>query len=206
MALKPASNCCWWHECFEDHPYFALKKPEATQSSKCKVICIPCLNTHIGKVMATNEQEIINGQHQEKRTSDTIKLMLFSTDGNSAVHQEWLVAQTEILLKHLCDCPHQPAAVHDRAQNELQSRSPAKHTLWAPSNAVPMYPFQPSYPIPSHPTSSFVSPGLYLESIATALPISWPPSSSSSAFFAPDPSISQAPSVVPSDSISAVGS
>ncbi|KAK0231633.1 hypothetical protein IW262DRAFT_1292484 [Armillaria fumosa] len=33
-------------------------------------------------VMATNEQEIINGQHQEKRTSDTIKLMY----GNSTIH------------------------------------------------------------------------------------------------------------------------
>ncbi|SJK98740.1 uncharacterized protein ARMOST_02009 [Armillaria ostoyae] len=213
MPPKPTNNHRWWHDCFEDHPHFSLKRPEASQSGKCKVICIPCLNMRIGEVMLTDEQEVSNGQRQEVRTVGDIKLMLFSTNGNSAVPHEWLRARADTLLKHLRDCPRQPPAVCDRARNELESRSPVKHMRCPPMpvNMIPTHPFQLSHPTPSHPTSSFISPGLYPESTGLLShpdigPLISQPSSSSSSFLAPHSSLSRAPSVAPSDSVSAVGS
>ncbi|SJL01174.1 uncharacterized protein ARMOST_04492 [Armillaria ostoyae] len=213
MPPKPTNNRRWWRDCFEDHPHFSLKRPEASQSGKCKVICIPCLNTRIGEVMLADEQEVSNGQRQEVRTVGDIKLMLFSTDGNSAVPREWLGAHADTLLKHLRDCPRQPPAVCDRARNELESRSPVKHMRRPPMpvNMIPTHPFQLSHPTPSHPTSSFISPGLYPESTGLLShpdigPLISRPSSSSSSFLAPHSSLSRAPSVAPSDSVSAVGS
>ncbi|PBK86361.1 hypothetical protein ARMGADRAFT_1047859 [Armillaria gallica] len=75
MGPKPASSHGWWRSHFEDHPYFVLKKPEAAQSGRCKVVCIHCLDMCISEVMLADERDVVNRQRSEVRSQKTIKLM-----------------------------------------------------------------------------------------------------------------------------------
>jgi hypothetical protein len=141
--MPPSAKRGWWRAFFHDHPGYATKAPESTDSGgKAKVWCMQCFETRIAGEIASDKKMVIAGTREAVRSRDVIEGMGLYSSHEQESHVDlsflivwvpgqmdptrgWLISRTTTLTCHLHDCELQPAAIRANAAVECGIATPS---------------------------------------------------------------------------------